>query len=372
MMHRTRLAFTFALACATLFVLVSAVRAATTTETRAVVEPASRRFDQGPQLSRIQTVTLESAEPNATNLTTVWENTWVNMDVPFGFPLPSDFTSLTVTGGAFEVLTDTDPITFLGEVFTNSIGLTPIGGGQPLFVSYATDSRAIRDGNTYRIVFHASTPSGTVSSYQTTLLFDEPYDYVGYFQADTLPITEPVQTLFSVSWGPITLDTTNRIMNRDVILIDSRLSIDLAFQAYGVRLSPDRRTATITATVANLGGIETGSLFYIELYDRETGSPAPSGPLDHLGGVCPNPQCNPFRWPNLFERNAKLWPTQTLPITFDYRFQTAGSRSLYLQVDTFGINVGQIPEVNENNNIAALGSVQAVADLYLPIILKNP
>lgn len=346
------------------------------------------RLEQAVDFTRIQTITLLTAPDElAAELTTFWENTWIDLDLPFGLPLPGDYTTLTVSGAAFQIITDTEaePNVF-GEVFTLSVALSPTGSA-PVYMSYFTDSRAAREGNQFRIFIRAS--SQLTSTYKTSVLFDSSfYEFISYQDnvTDTLPLGPPDQAADRVWWGPITVkggpNEVSDKFDKYVALSDKRLPIDLAFQSYGVVVAPDRRSVQVTTTIVNSGTVETGNLFFIELYDRPHNYGAPTGPDDHFGGACAHTATCPIselRRPNYayypyYPSDPPLMPGQTRTITFTYTFHTGGERDLYLQVDSFGFGsvFGLVYEGGaENNNIAFLQTVPAIGVTYLPIVVKN-
>ncbi len=377
-MSRLRILVTLGVAGVALIALTTAVGAAHQPVSDISAQNSHTRLDQGGGFTRIQTVTLVSSpEATATALTTIWENRWDNIAYDFFVvPLPADYTSLTV-GGEYEVSTEITPFMSLGEWFTNQIKITPTAG-LTAFLGYATDSRAAREGNQFRIFIRATSPE--TSTYLTSVAFNDTlYDFISYQDnpSDTLSLGPPVTATGRVWWGPITVYPDDRF-DKYVALIDERLPIDLAFQSFGVTMSGDKHTVQVTATIINSGTVETGNLFYIEFYDRPTGAPAPSGPDDHLWGACADTACATFRRENYeyYPRpgDPPLMPGQTKLITFNYTFGTGGDRDLYLQIDSFGFGspYGLVYEAaREDNNIESLGTVQAVGTTYLPLIMKN-
>ena len=376
-MRYFRLAITFVIATIALAVLTAAVQAAARLESVIDIAPPSMRLEQGSGFTRIQTITLVSSpEATATALTTIWESAWSDIATDtFWLPLPPDFATVTV-GGTYHVLTNLEPFTTsFNEVFTNQIYLTPTTGFT-LFLRYYTDSRAIREGNQYRILIR--TRNQVTSTYLTTIVFDEAiFKWVSYSASpsDTLSLVGPPnQANGRVWWGPLGLTPDDKF-DRDLVLGDERLLVDLAVQSYGVLVSPDKRNVQVTATIVNSGSVETGSQFVVELYDRPPGAADPGGPNDHKWGICPQtPECgySEYRFANA-NIIPGLQPGETILITFNYQFHTGGDRELYLQVDTFGSAVGfnLEPSGGEDNNITFLGTVQAVADTYLPLVRKN-
>jgi hypothetical protein len=337
-------------------------------------------------VTRIQTITLvASDDPFATNLTTIWDSSWTNIPTnSFFIPLPADFSTVTV-GGEYKIVTNINPpiVTNFGEVFTNRIDLTPTAG-LTLFLSYHTDSRAIRVGNQYRLVIHATLPEG--GFYQSKVLFnDDYYEFVSYDfdEPDTLfdtlggPVTETLagnQT--SVGWGPVELLPSDRF-DRNIVLGDSRLVVDLASTSAGVQVLQTTpvgaQSARITATIVNSGTVQTGNFIVVELYDRPAGSGPPDDPDDHLGGVCvASKQCPLAQWRLL---NTAFIPTlqagaQTT-VVFDHVFSESGLRDLYLQVDSFGGPLGYNYEPSaEHNNIRFVGVINAADNMFVPIIGK--
>jgi len=382
-MRFLRLATTLAVAIAALAVLTTVALAATRSQSSTPVTPLRTRLEQGAGFTRVQTVTIVSApEATATALTTIWENTWVELNVPFGFPLPADFATITVQGGAYQIRINQPPeTTYFGEVYTNRVELTPTAG-LPLYLSYYTNSRAVREGNLFRIFILARNKDLT-STYFTTVSFDDSiYEFVSFDDTptDTLPLDVPHQATGRAGWGPLTVGPNDAI-DRYVALGDARLLVDLVVQSYGVILSSDKRSVQVTATVANLGSVATGDKFVLELYDRPDTNPndPPDGPNDHVGGACKDSQCTIFRLDNAridnnpYNPAFALQPGQSKLFTFNYTFETGGFRDLYLQVDTFGSAVGfnLEPGSGEDNNIVFLGAYQAVGNIYLPLVSKN-
>ncbi|HLF25477.1 MAG TPA: hypothetical protein VJG32_04005 [Anaerolineae bacterium] len=380
-MRCLRVIITLAAATAALIVFTLTVQAGVVSAAQTHSRSTHNRLDQDPTFTRIQTITLVTAPPEATALTTIWENRWLDLNGSFLYYLPADFSNINVTGGSFNVVTNfTPPYTSsFNEVFTNRIALAPTVG-QPLYLSYRTNSRAVRQGNQFVIVLHAN--SSQPSYYKTTLLFNQSaYKFIGYFAdpADTLQsvITTPLTTSGGVYWGPLALSAADRI-DRDIVLGDVRLPIDLAIQSASVIPSSDKRSVQVNATIVNNGSVETGGLFFIELYDRPAGAPPPNGPGDHAGGACRDPQCSSYRSSNYnYHDLPRLGQNQTKSFVFNYQFEVGGLRTLYLQVDSFefGTNYGLILEVDDNtasyNNIRNLGSYPAVGKTYLPLIRKS-
>lgn len=374
-MRYLRLAITLAVAIAALAVLATAVLAATRSQSSTPVTPLRTRLEQSAGFTRVQTVTIVSAQvATATALTTIWENRWEGLDFPFGFPLPADFATVTVVG-TYQIVTNTAPLTTtFGEVFTNTVEMSPTAG-LPLYLSYYTNSRAAREGNQYRLLIRASSPQ--TSTYLTTVAFTGTYRFVSFSDhgpTDTLPLGPPNQATGRVWWGPVVVDPSDKF-DKDVVLGDERLLVDLFVQSYGVLVSPDKRNVQVTATIVNSGSVETGSQFVVELYDRPPGAAAPGGPNDHQWGICPQtPECgySEYRFANA-KIISGLQPGVTILITFNYQFHTGGDRKLYLQVDTFGSAVGfnLEPGSGEDNNIVFLGAYQAVGNIYLPLVRKN-
>lgn len=380
-MRFLRLGATLAVALAALAVITTAVRAGDAQPSTRRIEAPNTRAAQGVGFTRVQTVTLlPSQVATATNLTTLWESLWIGIADNIPTPLPADFVSLTVVGD-YQLILNSQPFTTsFNEVFTNSILITPTIN-QKAFLSYYTDSRAERAGNQFRIVIHASSPE--TSSFQSSVVFSNSlYGFVSFVDGpfDTLPLGPPGQTTGRVWWGPVTVkgptgaDSGDKF-DKDVVLADKRLLLDLAVKSYGVKMSGDSRSVQVTATVVNSGSVATGSQFVVELYDRPSSAGAPSGPTDHKWGICPETKdCNysDYRFANA-KIISGLAPSQTASLTFNYTFSTGGNRKLYLQVDTFGSDVGLNlePGGGEANNVTFLGVYKAVGKLLIPHLFKN-
>lgn len=385
-MRTIRSAFIVAAAFCALAILNSAVLASARTASGAQ-EALSQKIPTGSlPVTRIQTITLvASDDPFATNLTTIWDSSWTNIPRnSFFIPLPADFNTVTV-GGDYHIATNLNPpiVTGFGEVFTNRIDLTPTAA-LTLFLSYHTDSRAIRVGNQYRLVIHATLPEG--GFYQSNVIFnDDDYEFVSYdYDApDTLyqtlggPLTQTLggnQT--KVGWGPVEMVPSDRF-DRNIVLGDSRLVVDLAPESFGVQTLLARpqglQNVQITATIVNSGTVQTGSFLVVELYDKPAGSGPPNDPEDHRGGVCiASTQCALSKWRNHYWYYIPgLQSGQKTPIMFNHIFAEGGPRDLYLQVDSFGGSFGYNYEPGaEGNNIQFLGTFNAADLTFLSSILK--
>lgn len=370
-MRFLRLGLTLVAAFIALGALSVAVQAAGMHLSAGKLETARSRFEQGTGFTRVQTITLVPAQlATATNLTTIWESYWDNL--PFGFfeiPLPADFTTLTV-GGEYLLSLNTAPFVSLGEVFTNKIKITPTVDLKA-YLSYYTNSRAVREGNQFSIFVRANSPQ--TSTFKSTVAFTNTYSFVSYADTSSPTLQGPPQMASGqVWWGPLTILKGNTF-SKSVVLADTRLLVDLAVKSYGVKVSADKNSVQVTATIVNSGSVKTGSYFFVEFYDRPSTAGAPSGPNDHKWGTCfDTRQCGSFR-PGTWNYIAELQPSQTVPITFNYTFHATGNRKLYLQVDTFGNEVGlNLEPGGESNNIRFLGTYAAVGKLLLPIIRKSP
>jgi hypothetical protein len=368
-MRRIRLAVTIATAGLALAALTTAVRASVNSHT----PPASRLNQGSVDFTRIQTVTLIGSVPTATQLTTIWENTWRDVNLPyFTFPLPPDYSDLSIFG-THQLLTN-QPVenTYFGEPYTNYLRITPTLG-LPIHVSYHTDTRAVREGNLYRIQVRARN-NGVTGIYTTSVFFGSDYEFVSAIDSltDTLPLTLPVAGAGYVYWGSLAVGPVDAL-DRSITLGDTRLPVDLAFQSVITTVAPDRRSMIVTATVINSGTVETGNFFILELYDKPNGDPPPSGPNDHLGGACRDASCSTLRDTNVILHLPSVPPSQTVQMVFNYPFEVGGLRDIYLQVDTWGASNGYIlePSGGENNNLRFVGTVHAVGRLYLPILLRN-
>jgi hypothetical protein len=221
MMNRFRLAVTLMLAAATLAALTSAVQAAR-------VRPGADRpvtslpsvLDQGPTFTRVQTITvIGSAQITATVLRTNWDSYWEGFSSTIRVFLPADYSRPIIGGSTYHIFNNTAPITTtFGEVFTNSIDISPTAA-VTAFLSYSTNSRAVREGNLYHIVIHTNSPD--TSTYQITLIFPSPYQYDSFGKGiyDTVPEDAPQQAPGRVWWGPLLLPPTpGDRFDRDVYL----------------------------------------------------------------------------------------------------------------------------------------------------------
>lgn len=381
-MRKIQVVLILVAAFSTIIVLNAVVQAAAHLPLPAQIASSQNRLAQDPGVTRIQTITLVSSpDATATALTTIWENYWTNYSTNnIFFPLPSDVSTVTV-GGTYRLETNTFPITTsFGEVFTSRVFLTPTAGFT-LSLSYHTESRAFRVGNQYRIVIHSTIPEGGL--YQPSVVFEPPYEFVSYDAdiTDTLsslgnPDTEPGRIGWTVNMTP------GAKFDRNVVLGDSRLPVDLVITSFGVQELLTSTSGTfstrITATVINSGTVKTGSFVVVELYDRPSGQGPPLDPNDHQWGVCSSEPLCPiadyrFEYSAFF---AEIASGQTVPVEFNLEFDTPGTRELYLQVDSFGGILGQNlePGGGENNNIESLGTIQAAVrteHIYLPITLKQ-
>jgi len=156
---------------------------------------------------------------------------------------------------------------------------------------------------------------------------------------------------------------------------------------------------TVVVTLQNQGiestigpeATATSGWFGIDLYVKPGGSPPPTGPADRYLGFCASP-VNPCpaqdQRPDLFEyvkgyNIEGLAPGETWVVTFTYVLPDGGKKQLFAQVDPFWAEgsdpdpvwgasaYGRIREANEQNNIANLGQIDVIPDIYLPVILKN-
>jgi len=380
-MSSLRVTLTLIVSLAALVLVTAAVRAAPAPMPDISVAPPAARLADIPTQSRTQTITLiNSAEVTPSALTTVWEYAWQNRTQMQQIALPADFISLTVAGDSYTLVTNTNPFTTsLGEVFTNVVNITPTAQ-QAIYLSYRTGSRAYRTGNQYRLVLRAVSSKAVVFS--LNILFSNTLQFMSYAHGPYDTVGQSPQVANErVTWGPLTLSSSSDRFDKDIVLADTRLPIDLAIQSFGYTLAPSQTSVRVTATLINDGALETGNPLIVELYNRPHGAGAPSSPTDHQWGACAGaPDCTNYRPPNYYRYTLSLESGQTLPVTFDYAFDAPGQRDLYLQIDSsvnvdgtfggaFGLNLEGT--LGETNNVVFVGTVDARVAMYLPIILKN-
>ena len=389
-MRYLRLATSFVTCLAALAVLVAVVYAAARFESDAGGAQRAR-VDQDAGITIIQTVTLLSPGPTTPeSLTSIHEFEWSGFGNSFGVRLPADFYSITVGSIGYELITVTNPEPDgFGEVFTRQILLTPTAA-LTTYLSYYTDSRAVRYGNHYSLPLHSSLNNPFV--FTGIVVFSDPITFTGYHigPKDNQSFSPAVQAGNQVWWGPISLSPqpdpdpqkpARARFDRNVTFGHPLFPVDLLIRSAGLLMRPDSTSVQVTATIVNIGSANTDSSFMVELYDRPSLTP-PTGPLDHAGGACRDaPACVNYRPANYVRVTSTLEPSHSVPITFDYSFEIPGRRELFLQVDpsiavegAYGGIVGYIlePSGGETNNIYSIGGVQARAKLYLPILMKNP
>jgi len=145
---------------------------------------------------------------------------------------------------------------------------------------------------------------------------------------------------------------------------------------------------TLTVHVANLGvdgpasyaTVAGTSEAKLEVYIKPSVSAPPTGPLDHVGGYCPDSACVPSR--PAFRQSLSLTglgPGQTQTLSFtSLASLESGLYDVYAQIDTEGDSYwGGFREANEENNLFAMRRF-FVADLawgpltrFLPIQVQG-
>ncbi len=122
----------------------------------------------------------------------------------------------------------------------------------------------------------------------------------------------------------------------------------------------------------------------VEFYAKPAGFvPAgpPSGPKDHVGGLCPDSACVSPRPQEdylrfVFTPIYPLSPGQSTSLSFEPVFTQLGNYELYLQVDVGDIVIdkdfGRVQEADEYNNIVYVGTFEVEPiKVYLPIVYKQ-
>jgi hypothetical protein len=309
--------------------------------------------------TRIVTITVEPAsDPLTPALNSLWQMENINLitDV-YKIPLPTDAYNINVklsVGNNYDI----EPGPTI--VFT---------GSQPWFyVDYRTNQRALRVGN--QILITQTAGNTQQFHYLSTLLFAEPYQYIGTSGHSPISITNP-----SIQWDDIPVsgpDLVHRI-NISTWLGDTRLTAAAGpdLEILTATLKPlSFSQARISAVIHNRGITTTVAPPYLNLYDYLAPSTPPTNPADATNSWCtlyPTTRCavgSPDPLPILAAGDTiTVWADYTLSFR-------SGTHDLYFLVDGLGGNLGLNWESDETNNWKLAGS-QSSWRVLLPLILSN-
>jgi hypothetical protein len=340
----------------TLLLLTGAVHSAPPAD-RAEMAPARPNY----AYTRLNTITVgSSTNPLTPGLNSRWQ--FENIDhYVFGvysITLPSDAYEISVTSSTDQYRIEPGP----------TIVIT---GPQPhLYYEYRTNQRALRFGNQILITQAAS--NNQEYRYLSTLIFTDPYQYVGTSGF------APTETTASTIYWDVVPDKTGvgeeaRFrFNASTWLADPSFPTKPDLEIIAASLSSQLNQVYVTATIRNSGFIVAPAPAYLNLYDRLSPSVTPTGPLDS-GGWCsstPLSSCgggdsNPL---------PALVPGDAVVFTATFDLTTTGQHDIYLFVDALGGSQGKglnVESVESNNSRWAGFLMKWSNSVFLPLIVRN-
>lgn len=328
-------------------------------ETRAVTSTA-RSFPSPWQ--RIVTITVgSSTDPLTPALNSLWEieNNGQNPgDHRYQIPLPSDAYDISVTldGGTYSI--EPGPL----------ISITSVVPWY--YLQFRTNQRALRIGGQILVTQTAFSNQGF--RYISTLIFTEPYRYIGTSGYSPVSVTPS-----SIHWDVLPTHIPSIDRNRfdaSTWLASSALTDtdkpDLEILTATLQAQAGFHQVRVSTVIQNHSVMTAPAPPYLNLYDYLAPSAVPTNPLavdDSWCQLYPFTQCSDFT-PNPLPQ---LGPGESITVTADYTLSPrSGNHYLYFLVDALGGSLGQNWESNENNNSIFAGTAFN-SIVFLPLLIRN-